>query len=70
MHHPDSADGALTVDSGGLVQKKISLEHGNMNVDIHIANSLGQLHRFSFFLFVKIVLLFYRVHRNNMFFII
>lgn len=56
MHHPDSADGALTVDSGGLVQKKISLKHGNMNVDIHIANSLGQLHRL-FFLFVNCVVI-------------
>lgn len=57
MHHPDSADGALTVDSGGLVQKKISLEHGNMNVDIHITNSLGQLHRISLFLVVNCVVI-------------
>lgn len=57
MHHPDSADGALTVDSGGLVQKKISLEQGNMNVDIHIMNSLGQLHRFSLFLVVNCVVI-------------
>lgn len=57
MHHPDSADGALTVDSGGLVQKKISLEHGNMNVDIHITNSLGQLHRFSLVLVVNCVVI-------------